>query len=241
MKYKIVLICLIVLIFFNDTYTQDDETYIDKISHHLIQKDDIFDGRYPEYTIDGKYNYRENVNWFSGFIGGELWNLYDLTNNEELKTRAISHADALIEFANIDYTHDMGFIFLPTAVRAYKETGKEKYRQAGIQAARMLLKRFNIHGNFLKAWGALSDTSNQSGWMIIDTMLNIELLFWAWQETGEVEFYDIAYKHAITCLKENVRSDFSSYHVIEFNPKTGIVEKRRTHQGWQDETTWARG
>ncbi len=120
----------------------------------------------------------------------------------------------------------MGFIFLPTVVRAYKETGIEKYRQAGITAARMLLKRFNIHGNFIKAWGALSDTSNQSGWMIIDTMLNLELLFWAWQETGEVEFYDIAYKHAITCLKENVRPDFSSYHVIEFNPKTGIVEKR---------------
>ena len=104
----------------------------------------------------------------------------------------------------------------------------------------MLAKRFNENGNFMRAWGALSDTS-KSGWMIIDTMLNLELLFWAWQETGDVQFYDIAYKHAITCMRENVRSDFSSYHVIEFNPQSGEVQKRRTHQGWHDETTWARG
>ncbi|MCB0732730.1 MAG: glycoside hydrolase family 88 protein, partial [Ignavibacteriae bacterium] len=240
-KQRLTLLMIFLSIFFSiNTKAQISEKYLNDVSSHLIKMDETFNGRYPDYTIAGVYQYRDNVNWFSGFIAGELWNLYDIKNNEDLKTRALKHADALLEYAGIDYTHDMGFIFMPSVVQAYKETGLEKYKEAGITAARMLAKRYNTNGNFIKAWGALSDTS-KSGWMIIDTMLNLELLFWAWQETGEVEFYDIAYKHAITCMKESVRKDFSSYHVIEFNPENGKVLKKRTHQGWKDETTWARG
>ena len=240
MKRTNLLFIFIFATFLTEIIAQPNDEYLEDIADQIIQMDETFGGRYPEYTTDGIYTYRDKVNWLSGFLGGELWNLYDITKNENLRKRAIAQADALLEFASIDYTHDMGFIFFPTVVKAYIETGDEKYKKAGITAARMLLKRFNKNGNFMKAWGALSDTS-KAGWMIIDTMLNLELLFWAWQETGEVEFYDIAYIHAITCMKENVRDDFSSYHVIEFNPETGKVIKRRTHQGWQDETTWARG
>ncbi|MCB9219468.1 MAG: glycoside hydrolase family 88 protein [Ignavibacteriales bacterium] len=240
MRLTNLIFILIFIILSTELFAQINDKYLENITNQIIQKDETFDGRYPEVTVDGIYSYREKVNWFSGFLGGELWNLYDITNNEELKKRALIQADALLDFATIDYTHDMGFIFFPSVVKAYIETGDKKYREAGITAARMLLKRFNKNGNFIKAWGALSDTS-KAGWMIIDTMLNLELLFWAWQETGEVEFYDVAYMHAITCMKEHVRDDFSSYHVIEFNPESGEVTKRRTHQGWQDETTWARG
>ncbi len=166
--------------------------------------------------------------------------MYDLTGDEELKKRAIKHADALIEYASIDYTHDMGFIFLPTVVEAYKRTGEEKYRKAAIKAAEMLTKRFNPNGNYLRAWGKLGDPK-KAGLLIIDTMMNLELLFWAWQETGNTEFYDIAYKHAIICMEQSVRSDYSSYHVIEFDPSTGKLVKKYTHQGAEDESTWARG
>ena len=163
-----------------------------------------------------------------------------MTGDEALKTRAIKHADQLIPHATLDYTHDMGFIFLPTCVKTFQITAEEKYRQAGIQAAEMLAKRFNKNGKFIRAWGKLGNPYRK-GWMIIDTMMNLELLFWAAEETGNKEFYEIARAHAITAMNEIVRENYSSYHLIEWDPDTGDLIKKRTHQGYKDESTWARG
>ncbi len=237
-KHNLLLILFFVLVLFLTLSAQDN--IVSQVKEHLIEKDNIFDGRYPEYTVDGIYKYRKKVNWFSGFIGGELWNLYDITKDEELKQRAIKHAESLIPFANIDYTHDMGFIFFPTLVNAYQHTGKTKYKDAAITAAYMLAKRFNKKGNYIRAWGKLG-TKKKAGLMIIDTMMNLELLFWAAKETGDYNLYDIAYKHAIVCMNEHVRKDFSSYHVVEFNPDNGEIIKKFTHQGVKDESTWVRG
>ncbi len=211
-----------------------------EIKNQLIRKDDIFEGRYPAYTIDGRWQFLNKVNWLSGFIGGQLWYMYDMTGDPQLKTRAIRHSDSLLLKASIDYTHDMGFIFLPTLVKTYQETGETKYRDGAIRAAEMLAKRYNENGRFIRAWGKLG-TEDRAGWMIIDTMMNLKLLFWAAQATGNRHFYDIAYRHALTAMKEAVRPDGSSYHVIEFNPQTRKVLKKRTHQGIADESTWARG
>jgi len=104
----------------------------------------------------------------------------------------------------------------------------------------MLVKRYNQNAKFIRAWGKLG-TKPKAGWMIVDTMMNLELLFWAYEQTGNKKFYDIAVQHANTTMKELIRDDYSSYHVIEFNPETGVVEKKRTHQGFANETTWARG
>ena len=235
MKKFIILVLLFILQI--NLHPQD---VFKSIGDQLIRKDNILDGRFPKYTVGGKWTFSDKPNWFSGFTCGELWNMYDITGKVEFRTRALIHADALIKFASLDDTHDLGFIFFNSCVKAYQHTGEKKYRNAAVDAAKMLVKRFNSKGNFIRAWGKLG-TEDRVGWMIIDTMLNIELLFWAAQETGDYTFYDIAYKHAITCMKENVRKNFSSYHVIEFNPETGVVEKRRTHQGFSDESTWARG
>jgi len=237
---KILLIGILLLAATSQLSSQVSDDYLSKITEHLVAKDETFNDRYPEYTIDGIYKYRNKVNWLSGFISGELWNMYDITGDGYLELLALKHADALIEYANIDYTHDMGFIFLPTCVEAYKRTGNVKYRDAAVTAAQMLAKRFNKNGNFIRAWGKLGDPE-KAGLMIIDTMMNLELLFWAAKETGDYKLYDIAYKHAITCMNESVRSDFTSYHVVEFNPESGNVIKKHTHQGVSDESTWARG
>lgn len=216
-----------------------DET-LDQIKKQLIAKDDLFGERFPETTLNGEWQMKDKINWLSGFLGGELWYLYEMTGDKALKTRALAEADQMIAFAGIDNTHDMGFIFLPTCVKAWQMTGDPKYRSAGILAANMLAKRFHSNGKFIQAWGKLNDPE-KGGWMIIDTMMNLELLFWSAQETGDLEFYRIAYKHALTTLRESVRADGSSYHVIEFDQQTGKVVKKRTHQGVGDETTWARG
>jgi beta-galactosidase len=216
------------------------KSFIDKISNQLLRKEKIIGSKFPEYTENGSWKFRDKVNWFSGFLSGELWQMYGITERNEFKDLAIAQADALLPYSKIDYTHDMGFIFLPSCVNAYRETGDKKYLKAALEAAEMLSKRFNNKGNFIRAWGALGDP-DKAGWMIIDTMMNLELLFWAAEQTGNYEYYDIAYKHALTTLKEIVRSNFSSYHLVEFDPETGEILTKRTHQGFTDESTWARG
>lgn len=211
-----------------------------EIEKQLLEKTETFDGRWPEYTVNGEWQYREKVNWLSGFAAGELWLMNDVTGSDGLKEEAVKLSDTLLEYAGIDYTHDMGFIFMPSVVEAYKRTGEAKYREAGLKAAEMLAKRFNKNGNFIRAWGKLG-SENKAGWIIIDTMMNLELLFWAADEAGIPEYYDIAYKHALTTLKEIVRDDYSSFHVVEFNPESGDVITKRTHQGYADSSTWARG
>src|SRR5690606_15776180 len=199
-----------------------NENLLNKLSSQLIKKEKAIGLKFPEYTENGIWKFRDKVNWLSGFLSGELWYMYDLTGKNEFKTSAIALADNLIQYSGIDYTHDMGFIFLPGVYKTYLHTGDGKYLNAVSDAAKMLANRFNSRGNFIRAWGSLKDTT-QAGWIIIDTMMNLELLFIAAQETGNWELYDIAYKHALTTLKEIVREDFSSYHVVEFNPADGNV------------------
>jgi len=210
------------------------------IGKQLLLKESVIDGKLPEYTKNGRWILRDKVNWFSGMTAGELFTFYELTGEEQFKTLGLKYADALIPHAGIDYTHDMGFIFMPSVVNAYEITGDRKYRQAGIKAAEMLAKRFNDKGHFIRAWGTPGSAS-KAGWMIIDTMMNLELLFWAADETGHHEWFNMAYRHAVTAMNTLIRPDGGSWHVAEFDPETGTLEKRRTHQGFSDESTWARG
>lgn len=235
----LILISVIVTGFLSAGDVVDQHT-ITGIGQQLILKDDILEGRFPEYTVNGEWQFRKNPNWLSGFIGGELWYLYEMTGNAEFKNRALRHADQIAIYAGIDYTHDMGFIFLPTCVKSYQMTGEIKYRDAAIRAADMLMKRFNAKGQFIRAWGKLG-SDDRTGLMIIDTMMNLELLFWAAEESGDYRYYDIAYQHALTTMKEHIRPDGSSYHVVEFDPSNGEILKKFTHQGYADESTWARG
>lgn len=247
MKKAILLVPFIALAGFlliNSYGRSKSEAVIRVVEKQLLAKDDIFQriGKFPRYTINGRWDFDEGErpNWFAGFTGGDLWLMYEMTGNRELKERAMTHADSLLPHTKIDYTHDMGFIFLPTVVQAYRHTGDKKYKAAGIQAADMLAKRFNRQGKFLRAWGKL-DSDAKAGWMIIDTMMNLELLFWATEVTGNQDYYNLAYHHALTTMNESVRENGSSIHVVEHNPDTGAVERKRTHQGFSDESTWARG
>ncbi len=238
MKNKFIPILIVVL---STILFSQPNDFLSKLPGQLIAKSDILNGKFSDYTVNGRWDsLKVKPGWLIGFLGGELWKGYDMTGDARLKERAFGQADAMIQYASLENTHDLGFIFLPTVVEAYKRTGDKKYLDAAVKAARMLAKRFNEQGNFIRAWGQLK-SDDRAGLMIIDSMMNLELLFWAAKETGDYTLYDIAYKHALTCLKEHVREDFSSYHVVEFNPVNGQVIARRTHQGFADTSTWARG
>lgn len=116
--------------------------------------------------------------------------------------------------------HDIGFLYTLTAVAEWKITGSEAARAVGLQAADTLCKRWREPAGILQAWGLESDPEN-AGRIIIDCLMNLPLLFWAAEETGDRRYYEIALEHAFKSRKFLVRGDASSYHTFYFDPATG--------------------
>ncbi|ADY51417.1 glycosyl hydrolase family 88 [Pseudopedobacter saltans DSM 12145] len=177
--------------------------------------------------------------WTSGFFPGNLWYLYELTKDEKLKKEAESFTAKIEQEKMNGTTHDMGFKIYCSFGNAYRLTGNQHYKDVIVQAAKTLITRFNPKVGALRSWDHNSDKWDFP--VIIDNMLNLELLFEATRLTGDSIYYDIAVKHANTTMKNHFRPDYSTWHVISYNPKTGQVEKRNTHQGYSDDSAWARG
>lgn len=135
--------------------------------------------------------------------------------------------------------HDMGFLYSPSCVAAYKLTGSEKGRKAAILAADQLCTRFQEKGEFFQAWGALGAADNYR--YIIDCLLNVPLLYWASETTGDAHYADLAHKHVTTCLANSIRPDGSTYHTFFMDPVTGGPVRGATCQGYKDDSCWARG
>lgn len=188
---------------------------------------------------DGQLKTTPSKSWTSGFYPGILWQLYDFSKNEKFKQSAIKWS-AVIEEEKMDSTtHDLGFkIYCPFG-NAYKITKDEKYRDVILTAANTLSTRYNPKVGAIRSWDFNEDVWNFP--VIIDNMMNLEMMFEATKLSGDSSFYHIAEQHAQTTLKNHFRLDNSSYHLISFNPKTGEVEKRNTHQGYNHESAWSRG
>lgn len=133
-------------------------------------------------------------------------------------------------------------MFLLTAVENYRLTGNKNSKKIALHAANLLAGRFNPEGNFIRAWNNIEgDSSDRTGWAIIDCMMNISLLYWAWEETGDPRFKQIAIKHADTVQKYFIREDGSSCHIVEFNPEIGEFIRSSGGQGYGEGSSWTRG
>ena len=177
--------------------------------------------------------------WCSGFFPGCLWEMYELTGDKKWEKSALRFTLPIENQKFNDGTHDMGFKMTPSFGKAYEFTGDTTYSNILIQAAKTLCTRFNPTVGCIKSW----DT-NKNKWkypVIIDNMMNLELLFWATQQTGDSSYYKIAVSHAMKTMENHFRKDYSSYHVVDYNPETGEVIQKNTHQGYADESSWARG
>ncbi len=197
-------------------------------------------GLFPHVTQDnGRWKVSRDGGWTGGLYVGMLWLGYQRTGEAKFRQEAENRTRRL-EFRQYDTgTHDLGFLFVPTFVKANRMTNEPYYRQAALQAAGSLSKRYNPNG-FIQAWGAIGDPE-QGGRAIIDTMMNLPLLWWAAAESKEPRYADIAEKHALTAMKYLVRQDGSSYHVVDFDPSTGALINQGTKQGYAAGSTWARG
>lgn len=175
--------------------------------------------------------------WCSGFYPGTLLYLYSQTGYSTLYNEAISKLNTLEKEKNNTSTHDLGFMMNSSFGNAEKLTPKPEYKSILLQSAKSLSTRFNPVVGCIRSWN-----SRPSEFLvIIDNMMNLELLFWATHATGDSSFYKIAVTHADNTLKNHFRADNSSYHVVNYNPVTGVVQQKRTAQGAGDESAWARG
>lgn len=177
--------------------------------------------------------------WTSGFYPGVLWLMYDLTKDTTWAKEATLFTELLENQKNNSSDHDIGFKMMSSYGLGYKLTKNEKYKDILIQSAKTLITRFDENVGCIRSWN-----HHQDKWeypVIIDNLMNLELLYWAWQETGDSVYYNIANTHFKTTIKNHFRNDFSSYHVVSYDTITGVPEFRGTHQGFADDSCWARG
>jgi hypothetical protein len=188
---------------------------------------------------DKKTHFVKSKDWTSGFYPGCLWYLYELTNDTAVKAAAERHTELIEDQQYNGTTHDMGFKMYCSYGNGYRLTGNEKYKEVLLQSAATLITRFNPTVGCIRSWD-----HNKDKWqfpVIIDNMMNLELLMWAFKETNDSAFYKIAVSHANTTMANHFREDYSSYHVIGYDTLTGKVVQKNTKQGFAHESSWARG
>ncbi len=189
-----------------------------------------------------KWNVDDGLNWWTnGFWAGILWLLYQDTG-EERYARIARISEERMEKCFQDYYglhHDVGFMFMPTAVADYRLTANPNSRKIAMHAANLLAGRFNPVGKFIRAWNDMK--TDTRGWAIIDCMFNISLLYWASEESGDPRFRQVAMMHADTVKDNFIRPDGSVCHIVEFNPETGEKVCSFGGQGYEEGSSWTRG
>lgn len=210
-----------------------------QIIHYLPEFTEKFQNA---YSINGFYDAIDNTDWTNGFWTGEIWLAYEYTKDERLREAAEIQIDSYLERINkkiaVDH-HDMGFLYSPSCVAGYKLIGSQKGKEAALKAADQLISRYHPVGEFIQAWGSLNEPENYR--LIIDCLLNLPLLYWATEETGNSKYREIAEKHIHTAIKNVIREDYSTWHTFFFNMETGEPDHGATCQGYRDGSAWARG
>lgn len=196
---------------------------------------------FPELTENGCWRTVENGGWVGGHWVGLLWLAFAFTHDPAMDGAARAWAARLAPRQVDTTTHDLGFLFELSHVLGYKLTGDEYLKTPALQAAISLSQRFNPRGKYFQAWGPLDALPELRGRAIVDTMMNLDLLFWASLQTGDPKLAQMAETHARTVMKYQIRPDFSTSHVIDFDPHSGKFLRQETHQGLSGTSCWSRG
>ena len=198
----------------------------------------------PYLTVNGIFDdCSDNISWWTnGFYGGQLWQLYNAYGDEIFRGSA-EDIESKLDKSLMDYMgmdHDSGFKWLLTSVANYKLTKNESSKNRALLAAANLAGRFNPAGRFIRAWNSWGGERNE-GWAIIDCMMNLPLLYWASEETGDPRFSQIARAHADTAANAFVRENGSVNHIVQFDPNTGEMIGTMGGQGKEIGSSWTRG
>ena len=191
---------------------------------------------FPIYTVGGRWHHSGELwtDWTGGFFAGMMWKFFQQTGNPKWRKRA-EHYSRLLEHRQFDRdVHDLGFIFLNTYRPWYEATGDAGLRQVLVQAGKTLALRFMPAGNYLRSFVAPES-------LFIDIMMNVPLIFYAAQLSGDAELQRIGVEHCRTTRDRLVRDDGSTAHEGIFDTATGAFLHQDTHQGWRPNSAWARG
>lgn len=198
----------------------------------------------PYTTVNGEHDNKlleDSTCWTNGFWGALMWIMYLGTKNEEYKITA-ERAEELLDEAFKHYDglhHDVGFMWNITSGADYRITGSEKAKNRFSTAAALLASRYNIKGGFIKAWNG--NEKEKAGLTIIDSMMNIPMLYRACQIENDERFSYIAKAQADMTMRDHIRSDGSVNHIVIHNPETGEVLETWGGQGYGVGSSWSRG
>lgn len=191
---------------------------------------------FPIYTTSGRWRHDGELwtDWTGGFFAGMMWKFFERTDDERWLRRAKHYSQLLEHRQNDRQVHDLGFIFLNTYRPWYELTGDEHKHDVLVRAGRTLASRFMPKGRYLRSFVAPES-------LFIDIMMNVPLIFYAANETGDKQLERIAAAHCRTTRDKIVRGDGSTAHEGIFDLETGEFVREDTHQGWRPDSAWARG
>lgn len=203
-----------------------------QLRHLITNHPDYF----PMYTQEGKWKHSGEAwtNWCEGFLGGQLWLIYQHTQDPWWREKA-EHYSLLVEHRKTDRNvHDLGFLFWSTWKRWYDLDPNPAIHQVIVEAGQTLALRFQEKGQYLRSFVAQES-------LFIDIMMNVGIIFYAAQELKDDSLWQIAMQHCLTTRRYLVRGDGSTSHEGIFDLETGVFLRQTTHQGWRDDSSWARG
>lgn len=175
--------------------------------------------------------------WTSGFFPGLLWLLYEGTGDVRWRNEAVRYTAMVEPAKTLLTTHDLGFILYCSFGQGYRLTGDSAYRAVLLTGASSLATRYNATVGCIRSW----DFGTWKYPVIIDNMMNLELMLWSGRAGGPATHGAIATSHADRTLANHFRADASSWHVVDYDPAIGGVRGKYTHQGYSDDSAWARG
>jgi len=250
MKYKLLLISLLVLM--HTTPFAQNATRNQKMTKLISENFALADSQYrymmklipavelpQSYDKNAKQVLTKEITWWcTGFYPGSLLYIYEQTKDETIKAEAI-RALKVIE-PNQTYTgnHDLGFMMYCSFGNAYRLFKDEKYKQIIFKSAESLATRYRPTLKLIQSWNKNQYFNSP---VIIDNLMNLEMMNWVSQNGGSPQYQKIAETHTNTAMKVFYRPDYSSYHVIDFDEKTGKILKKTTHQGAANSSAWSRG
>lgn len=195
---------------------------------------------FPHITENGQWKTTSDGVWTGGFWAGLLWLSYSRTNDPAILARAEHFTDRLLPRRGDATNHDLGFMFVPSAVAGWRLTGRADYLEAAIDAAGALAGQYNPQARYIPGWGFFG-SEDWSGNVLIDTLMNLPFLVWAVEQGSDRGILDVVRNHVETSLAYLQRADGSVYHRYRFNPLNGDAIGGDTYQGFGPESAWTRG
>ena len=246
MKQKLLLFSLLVVLVSCSKQESMDEM-IDRVFYvaeqQYIEMDTRLDNKTMPQSIARDSTFKPSTIywWCSGFYPGSLWYIYEYTQSDAVKLLAEKNTLKLDSIQYVTHDHDVGFQLNCSYGNGLRLTGNEDYRKVLYQGAKSLATRFNPLTGVIRSWDFVPKTRDWKYPVIIDNMMNLELLMFASNTFGNDSLGYIARTHADTTMKNHFRDDYSSYHLVDYDPADGHVRNRQTVQGYADESSWARG